>query len=68
MSGVRSLDLERRLRLVEDLWDDIASEADLLPLTSAQRKELDKRLDRLLEAGPDGISAWDAIAEIRNRR
>ena len=68
MSGVRSLDLERRLRLVEDLWDDIASEADLLPLTPAQRKELDKRLARLLEAGPDGISAWETLAEIRNRR
>ena len=68
MSGVRSLDFERRLRLVEDLWDDIASEADLLPLTPAQRTELDKRLDRLLEAGPDGILAWETLAEIRNRR
>ena len=68
MGGIRSLDLERRLRLVEDLWDDIASEADLLRLTPAQRKELDKRLDRLLKTGPDGIFAWDARAEIRNRR
>ena len=68
MDGVRSLDLAQRLRVVEDLWDDIASEADLLPLTPAQRKELDKRLDRLIKTGPDGISACDALAEIRNRR
>ncbi len=38
------------------------------PLTLAQRKEIDKRLDRLLETGSDGISAWDALAEIRKSR
>ena len=68
MDGVRSLDLAQRLRLVEDLWDDIASEADLLSLTPAQRKELDKQLDRLIKTGPRGNSAWDALEEIRNRR
>ena len=38
------------------------------PLTLAQRKEIDKRFDRLLETGSDGISAWDALAEIRKSR
>ena len=68
MGGIRSLDLERRLRLVKDLCDDIASEADLLRLTPAQRKELDKQLDRLIKTGSGGNSGWDALEEIRNRR
>ena len=40
-----ALPLDERLRLVEDLWDSIASEAEALPLTPAQREELDQRLD-----------------------
>jgi putative addiction module component (TIGR02574 family) len=52
MSAIRAFDLlnlslEERLRLVEDLWDSIASEAesrpDALPLTQAQRQEIRRR-------------------------
>ena len=42
---VKDLPLEVRLKLVEDLWDSIAADQNKLPLTQAQKAELDNRLD-----------------------
>ena len=42
---VKDLPLEVRLKLVEDLWDSIAADQNKLPLTEAQKAELDNRLD-----------------------
>ena len=44
----RALSIAERLQLVEDVWDSIATEqpdATALPLTAAERAELDRRLD-----------------------
>ena len=43
----RALSIAERLQLVEDVWDSIATEqpdASALPLTVAERAELDRRL------------------------
>lgn len=44
----RSLSVAERLELVGDIWDSIADEAtaspDLLPLSEAEKAELDRRL------------------------
>jgi len=42
---VKDLPVEVRLKLVEDLWDSIAADQNKLPLTEAQKAELDNRLD-----------------------
>jgi len=39
------LPLDERIRLVEELWDSIASDQKALPLTDEQKAELDRRLD-----------------------
>lgn len=62
-----SLPIEQRLHLVEELWDSIASDQGLLPVTDAQRNELDKRLDAYEKDGNPGRSAKDVLAEIRQR-
>ena len=49
---------EQRLRLLEQLWDSLTD--DEVPLTAAQREELDKRLDELEREGPRGIP-WDEV-------
>lgn len=49
---------EQRLRLLEQLWDSLTD--DEVPLTSAQREELDRRLDELEREGPRGIP-WDEV-------
>lgn len=41
----RELSLDERIKLVEDLWDSIAAEQEVLHLTDEQWAELDRRLD-----------------------
>lgn len=44
LEEIRKLPIEERLRLVEDIWESIRTESDALPLTPAQRDELQRRL------------------------
>jgi len=54
-----------RLALIAQLWDSI--ESDQLPLTAAQRTELDRRLETLDEDRRRGM-AWPALkAELERR-
>ena len=55
---INSLHPDERLRLLEQLWDSLSDED--VPLTVAQREELDRRLDELEREGPRGIP-WDDV-------
>lgn len=66
-SNLRNLPVDERIRLVEDLWDSIASDRSKLPLTSDQQMELDKRLDAYEIDGDPGKLAEDVIEDIRIR-
>lgn len=66
-ANLRNLPLDERIRLVEDLWDSIASDQNALPLTSEQQAELDRRLDAYEADGDPGRPAEDVIADIRKR-
>ena len=61
------LPVEERIRLVEDIWDSIASDQKNLPLTQEQKDELDHRLDAYEVDGNPGRSAFEALAEIRRK-
>lgn len=57
---------EERLELIGELWDSL--EHEQVPLTPEQKAELNRRLDKLEQAGPSG-SAWEDVeARIRARR
>ena len=66
-ANLRMLPLDERIRLVEDLWDSIASDQKALPLTPEQKAELDRRLDAYEADGDPGRPADDVIADIRKR-
>lgn len=57
------LSVAERLRLVEEIWDTIGDDPAALPLTAAQRAELDSRLADY-EAHPAAGSTWE---EVRGR-
>lgn len=57
---IAGLTLEERLRLLDELWESLRATPDAIPLTSAQREELDRRLDELDGDGPVGIP-WDEV-------
>ena len=62
---IRGLTAEERLALLSDIWDSLAPEE--VPLTEAQRTELDRRLDDL-EADSDlGIPWEEVLRRIRGR-
>ena len=63
---IASLTLDERLSLLEELWDSLAAVPEALPLTPAQRVELDRRLDDLDAEGPVGIPWDEVLSRIRN--
>lgn len=54
----RRLTFAEKIRLVQQLWDEIAEEAARLPLSESQRRLLDERIDEH-EASPADIEAWE---------
>ncbi len=58
--GIDRLPIDERLSLVEDLWDSIAADSAAVPLTDAQRLELQKRIEED-DARPDDVAPWDAV-------
>ena len=58
---LHTLPIVERIQLVEDLWDSIASDQGVLPLTDAQKVELDRRLDAYDPAGDKGRKADEAM-------
>ena len=54
-----------RLALISQLWDSL--EEEQLPLTAAQRTELDRRLVSLDQDRPEGVT-WEALKNELERR
>ena len=61
------LPVDERIKLVEELWDSIAFDQKALPLTDAQKAELDRRLDAYEADGNRGRLATESITEIRRK-
>ena len=62
---IDELSAEDRLQLLEQLWESLSSSPEAVPLTNAQREELDRRLDELDRDGPEGIPWEDVLQRIR---
>lgn len=65
--NIDSLSPTERLDLMERLWDSLSSTPQAIPLTRAQRQELDRRLDDLESEGPVGIPWEDVLRAIKQR-
>ena len=63
---IAKLSAKERLELLEELWDSLSPEA--IPMTDAQKEELDRRLDELDREGPVGIPWNEVLDRIRNRK
>jgi putative addiction module component (TIGR02574 family) len=57
---IMKLSVAEQILLVEEIWDNIASEQEPLELTEAQRRELDRRLDAY-QASPKEGSSWEEV-------
>jgi len=58
----RELSPDEKLRLVQELWDEIAEEVSRMPLSESQRRLLDERLADE-EQNPDDVEPWAKAKE-----
>jgi putative addiction module component (TIGR02574 family) len=65
--GIDRLSVEERLDLVEEIWDSIAADSSAIPLTEAQRVELERRYQDD-EARPDDAMSWEELKALTDRR
>jgi putative addiction module component (TIGR02574 family) len=63
LSDILQLTIAERIQLAEDIWDSVAAFPEAIPLTEAQREELDRRLQAYAENPNEGIS-W---VELRDK-
>ena len=70
INGMAGIDIarlspEERLELLDALWESLSVTPEAIPLTNAQREELDRRLDELDREGPSGIPWEEVLRRIR---
>lgn len=64
---IGSLTAEEKLQLVEDIWDSIGTTPDALPVTEAEKKLLDERMQAHLES-PDAAMTLEEFRRQLARR
>ncbi|KAB8314956.1 addiction module protein [Tolypothrix campylonemoides VB511288] len=57
---ISQLSVAERIQLAEDLWDSIIEQQEELPLSEAQQKELDRRLENY-NKNPANGSSWEEV-------
>ncbi|HSO74391.1 MAG TPA: addiction module protein [Blastocatellia bacterium] len=58
--SIFELSLSEKLQLVEDLWDDIASTPEAVPVHDWQKEELARRKQNLLN-NPGSALSWEEL-------
>ncbi len=67
IANLNTLPIDEKIQLVEDLWDSIAEEKAVLPVTKEQKIELDSRLEAYALDGNKGREAKLVFADIKKR-
>ncbi|MBS9391373.1 MAG: hypothetical protein AN485_18200 [Anabaena sp. MDT14b] len=68
LNEIKALSIADRIRIVQDILESIAAEQAYPDLTTAQKRELDRRITDY-EANPDDVMTWQEItASIRGQQ
>jgi len=62
LSEILQLSIAERIQLAEDIWDSVAAFPEAIPLTDAQKEELDRRVQAYAQNPNEGIS-WDELKD-----
>lgn len=60
--GLDQLSTSERLQLVQDLWNSIAADPESVPVTEAQKEELERRLAAYRQEKDPGAT-WNDVKE-----
>lgn len=66
-TNLHSIPISERIQLVEDIWDSIAADQEMLSITDEQRAELDSRLDAYELDGIKGRDLGEYILDLKAR-
>lgn len=58
---------QERLDLVEEIWDGLLTQPENVPLTGAQRAELNSHLNAMERDGGEGIPWEEVLQQVRRR-
>jgi putative addiction module component (TIGR02574 family) len=58
--GIDRMSFEERLALVEAIWDSLAAQTAVAPLTDAQKAEVDRRW-AAHQANPQAAIPWEQV-------
>jgi putative addiction module component (TIGR02574 family) len=62
LQEILKLSVDERIELVEAIWDSIAASPGNLPVTAAQKRELDRRLAEH-QKNPGAGRTWEEIRD-----
>ena len=62
IEDIKKLSVAERILIVEDIWDSIISSEDDFPISDAQKKELDSRLEAYYKNPKEGKS-WKEVRD-----
>ena len=62
LDEIKLLSVAERIQLVQDIWDTIVEERDALPLSDAEREELDRRVAEY-DRDPSAAKTWSEVRE-----
>jgi putative addiction module component (TIGR02574 family) len=60
LNQILRLSVQDRLDLIEEIWDSLAESPESLPVTDAQRRELDRRLAEH-KKDPSSGRSWEEV-------
>jgi len=60
--GIDRMSVSDRLELVEEIWDSIAADPDVVPLSDEHKQDLHRRLEAHRDE-PLAGSSWDEVRE-----
>ena len=62
LTDILQMSVAERIQLVEDIWDSLAASPESVPVTDAQKAELDRRLQAHAQ-NPDEVISWDGLKD-----
>jgi putative addiction module component (TIGR02574 family) len=60
IAGILQLSVAEKVQIVEDIWDSIGNTPEELPVSEAEKVELDKRLENYRQNPTEGIE-WETL-------
>ena len=66
IADILELSVTERILLVEDIWDSIIATPEAVPLTDAQKEELERRLETYHRSPSMGSPWHEVVARIKS--